>query len=81
MLRVKVSDDAETVAEVRAALKADPHCPCRIEKTPDSICMCKEFREQNVPGPCHCGLYVKVDVEEEKKDEIKETAEKQAKED
>jgi hypothetical protein len=21
--------------------------------------MCKEFREQEVPGTCHCGLYEK----------------------
>jgi hypothetical protein len=35
------------------------YCPCAIEKTPDTKCMCKEFREQKTSGPCHCGRYVK----------------------
>ena len=39
-------------------LKQDPHCPCRIIKSNENICMCKEFRDQNV-GECHCGLYYK----------------------
>ena len=30
-----------------------------IHKTSDTKCMCKAFREQTTPGPCHCGLYVK----------------------
>ena len=38
------------------------YCPCAIEKTPDTKCMCKEFREQKEPGLCHCGLYEKVIV-------------------
>ena len=35
------------------------YCPCRLQKTPDTKCMCKEFREQE-EGECHCGLYVKI---------------------
>lgn len=34
------------------------YCPCRLQKTPDTKCMCKEFREQD-EGICHCGLYKK----------------------
>ena len=37
----------------------DGYCPCRLEKTPDTKCMCKEFREME-EGTCHCGLYIKV---------------------
>ena len=37
------------------------YCPCAIEKTPDTKCICKEFREQEEPGFCHCGRYEKVD--------------------
>ena len=33
-------------------------CPCRISKTEDTKCMCKEFREMK-EGICHCGLYQK----------------------
>ena len=36
------------------------YCPCAIEKTPDIKCICKEFREQEEAGPCHCGRYEKV---------------------
>ena len=59
-IKIILSDDAEHIAAIREALKAnDGHCPCRFEKTPDTKCMCKEFREQE-SGICHCGLYVKV---------------------
>lgn len=41
--------------------KNDGYCPCRVAKTPDTKCMCKEFREQiknKIPGMCHCGMYL-----------------------
>ena len=31
-----------------------PYCPCKINRTEDNICPCKEFRET---GKCICGLY------------------------
>ena len=38
-------------------------CPCRLERTPENKCMCKEFRAQiadeNFEGYCHCMLYYK----------------------
>ena len=37
----------------------DGYCPCMVQKTPDTKCMCKEFRDQKTPGPCHCGRYEK----------------------
>jgi hypothetical protein len=39
----------------------DGYCPCAIEKTEDTLCMCKEFREQT-SGLCHCGRFEKVDA-------------------
>ena len=58
-MAVKLSEDKELVQEIREKLKANGgFCPCRIEKTPDTKCMCKEFQEQE-SGECHCGLYVK----------------------
>ena len=46
-------------------LKAnDGYCPCALVKTPDTVCMCKEFREMK-EGTCHCGLYVKVKIDKE----------------
>lgn len=43
--------------------KTGGYCPCRRERTEDTKCMCKEFRDQiNDPdfeGYCHCFLYYK----------------------
>lgn len=63
MLQIRVSDDAATVSAIRTGLqKNDGYCPCRINKTPENKCICKEFREQTTPGPCHCGLYEKYEI-------------------
>lgn len=57
MIRLNTNEDL--VKEIRKQLKDnDGYCPCRIQKTPDTRCMCKEFREQE-EGECHCGLYIK----------------------
>lgn len=37
----------------------DGHCPCAIWRSEDTLCMCKEFREQE-SGLCHCGRFEKV---------------------
>ena len=59
MAKVRLSEDAEIVKAIKEGLKKnDGYCPCRIEKSPDTKCMCKEFREQE-SGECHCGLFVK----------------------
>lgn len=58
-MKIKVTDNIELKEKIRQALKDnDGYCPCRLEKTEDTKCMCKEFREQEY-GTCHCGLYVK----------------------
>ena len=50
---------------IRQAIKDnDGYCVCAIEKTPDTKCMCKEFREQEKSGLCHCGLYEKIITED-----------------
>ena len=59
-MKIRVAEDKNHVREVREALRQnDGYCPCRIEKIPDTKCMCKEFLEQD-SGECLCGLYVKV---------------------
>ena len=58
-MSIKLSEDKELVQEIREKIKEKGgYCPCKIEKTDDTKCMCKEFREQE-GGECHCGLYVK----------------------
>lgn len=58
---IKLNPDKAVVEEIKNKLKAnDGYCPCRITKSQDTKCMCKEFREQT-SGECHCGLYIKVE--------------------
>ena len=58
-MSVRKNNDTELVEEIILALKNnDGYCPCRAEKTEDTKCMCKEFREQE-KGLCHCGLFIK----------------------
>lgn len=60
-MKVKTVDDVELVRNTRQALSEnDNYCPCRLKKTPDTKCMCKEFRESEVGTICHCGLYEKI---------------------
>ena len=57
---IRLNNDKELVAEIQRQLKEnDGYCPCRVEKTENTKCMCKEFRKQE-SGECHCGLYVKI---------------------
>ena len=35
----------------------DGYCPCRVEENEDTICPCKDAREN---GHCCCKLYVEV---------------------
>ena len=59
-MKIVVNSDKDFVADVRARLRAnDGYCPCRLTKTEDTKCICKEFREQTNEGECHCGLYIK----------------------
>ena len=58
-IMIRTSDNKELVEEIKAKLKENGgFCPCRLERTPDTKCMCKEFREQE-SGECHCGLFIK----------------------
>ena len=63
-MEIRLNENAELVARIRAGLKAkEGYCPCRVQKTEDNYCMCKEFRDQiadpEFEGYCHCMLYYK----------------------
>ena len=46
-MKIRFNEDKEVVKTVQEGLKAKGgYCPCRLEKTPDTKCMCKEFRDQ-----------------------------------
>lgn len=61
-MTIKQTSNKAYAQEVRQKLKENNgYCPCRIDKTPDTKCICKEFREQiekGISGECHCGLYI-----------------------
>lgn len=57
---IRLSENEELVKEIREQIKLNSgYCPCKIEKTADTKCMCKEFRAME-EGECHCGLFIKV---------------------
>ncbi len=63
-MKVEFNKDKETVERIQAGLKAKGgYCPCKLQRTEDNKCMCKEFKEQiadpNFEGYCHCRLYYK----------------------
>lgn len=58
---VKPNPDAETFKEVSDAVRQNNnYCCCAIHKTPDTMCMCKDFRDEAEGGFCHCGRFYKV---------------------
>lgn len=63
-MAVRLNEDAEMVKTIREGLKrTGGYCPCRLERTPENKCVCKEFRDQiadpQFHGYCHCMLYYK----------------------
>ena len=60
---IKINEDKEVVEKIRQEIKEnDGYCPCALEKTPDTKCMCQDFLKNVTNGYCHCGLYKKVEV-------------------
>lgn len=58
-MKIIQNPNKDFVEQMLKALKENSnYCPCKTEKTKDTKCMCKEFREQK-DGWCHCGLYYK----------------------
>lgn len=58
---IKNNPNTDTFETVSKAIKENNnYCCCAIEKNADSMCMCKNFREQEESGFCHCGRFYKV---------------------
>lgn len=63
-MKLTLNENREVVERIRQGIiKKGGYCPCRLQKTEDNICMCREFREQisdpDFEGFCHCMLYYK----------------------
>lgn len=61
---IKIEKMPNTQEIIEAVKNNQGYCPCALEKTPDTKCMCKEFREMEKSGICHCGLYKKTVTED-----------------
>ena len=58
---INKNPNQESFDEISEIIKNnDNYCCCAIEKTEDTKCMCKEFRESKESGFCHCGRFYKV---------------------
>ena len=63
-MAVRLNDNKEIVNEIRKGLKhTGGYCPCRVERSDETKCICREFKEQiadpDFEGYCHCMLYYK----------------------
>ena len=61
---VTLNPDKKIVDVIKEGLeRTGGYCPCRRERTPETKCMCEEFRNQiadpDFEGFCHCMLYYK----------------------
>lgn len=63
-MKIIPNPDCNKYAEMTVAVYENGgYCPCMIDKTDDTKCPCKEFREQNTEGFCNCQRFLKVGVE------------------
>ena len=63
MLKVILNDNKEIVKKIQKGLKnTGGYCPCSFIQNENTKCICKEFREQNFEGLCHCQLYKKINI-------------------
>ena len=63
-MKIRLNEDTKIVETIKNGLeRTGGYCPCRIQHTDDTKCMCKEFRDQikdpDYEGYCHCLLYYK----------------------
>lgn len=61
---VRLSENADYVKKLRERMAQNGgYCPCRIQRIPENLCICAEFRNQiadpDFSGFCHCKLYYK----------------------
>lgn len=62
-LKIVLNENEEIVKAIRNRLKVtNNQCPClpETEWNENTKCPCKQFREQDTIGPCHCNLYIKI---------------------
>ena len=59
-MKITLNPNKEEVERIRRAVRENGgYCPCQLEKTSDTKCMCTNFVNDPNEGWCHCGLYFK----------------------
>ena len=63
-MAVRLNENKEIVQGIKDGLKqTGGYCPCRLERTDATKCICEEFKQQiadpDFEGYCHCLLYYK----------------------
>ena len=59
IMKIRENPDKEYSVRIKRALKENNgYCPCSVIKSPETKCMCEEFRAMK-SGMCHCGLFIK----------------------
>lgn len=62
MLKILQNPDKEKFEEItNLVIENNGYCPCAVFKTEDTLCICKEFRNQKTEGFCRCGRYLKTE--------------------
>ena len=60
-MAVRLNEDAEMVKTIREGLKrTGGYCPCRLERSEENKCICKEFRDQ-IADPVSLPQLLKLD--------------------
>lgn len=58
-MAIRINPDKEEVKRIREAVKNnDGYCPCQLERSERTKCICLNFLEGEDEW-CHCGLYFK----------------------
>lgn len=58
---IKKNPFTEEYLDITEAIEANEgYCCCALNKTEDTKCMCKEFKDSENTDFCHCGRYYKV---------------------
>jgi ferredoxin-thioredoxin reductase catalytic subunit len=63
-MKIRLNENQEIVDSIKEGLeRTGGYCPCRLSRSDEYKCMCKEFKEQiadpEFEGYCHCLLYYK----------------------
>lgn len=59
-MKIHTNPNTEELKEIVEAVEANEgYCPCETDKNKDTLCPCKNFRENPTVDFCHCGRYYK----------------------